>query len=100
MAKWKTTHYRIWGNRRTNKCRGKEIILFAFGKKEMDKLTEQKEQEGYKYIDESILDYLILQYPYHEESKAQAEEVCYETEDMMNDCLGLAGNGFWEGRHY
>lgn len=76
-----------------------EIKLSLFQKAEriMQKLAEEKINEGYEYIDEEQLIELVIQYSYADGEIEVALEKRDSVEELMNECLGWTGNGHCDG---
>ncbi|MBO9129867.1 hypothetical protein [Bacillus sp. 165] len=62
----------------------------------MQKLAEEKLQEGYTYVEEDSLTEFVIQYQY-EGDEQEALDSRYYIEEIMNECLGWTGNGFCGG---
>lgn len=63
----------------------------------MEEIAEEKESEGYEYLDEEELHELVVQYSYEEDQIEEALERRHAVEELMNECLGWTGNGHCDG---
>lgn len=75
-----------------------KLKLFENAQKTIEKLAEEKLDEGYEHLDEEELIELVVQYRYEENQKEEAHERRQLVEKLMNDCLGWTGNGSSDGR--
>jgi len=69
--------------------------------KYMDQLAKGKLEEGYMYLEDDLLQELMIQYK-TEENKIVEEELekRHFVESLMNECLGWTGNGHCDGGDY
>lgn len=63
----------------------------------MEEIAEERESEGYEYLDEEELHELVIQYSYEEDQIEEALERRHAMEELMNECLGWTGNGHCDG---
>ncbi len=62
-----------------------------------EEIAEEKESEGYDYLDEEELHELVIQYSYEEDQIEDALERRHAVEELMSECLGWTGNGHFDG---
>lgn len=88
-------HYGLVGN--TGNTEEVKLNFFEKAEKVMEKLAEEKLNEGYEHLDEEELIELVVQHPYVEAQMEEALERRHIVEHLMNECLGWTGNGFCDG---
>ncbi len=74
-----------------------KLSLFQKAEKVMEKLAEEKHDEGYEYLDEDEIIELVVQFSYEEDDMVATLEKRHSVEDLMNECLGWTGNGYCDG---
>lgn len=90
-----TVHYGVVGD--TGETEEVKLKLFEKAEKVMEKLAEEKLNEGYEVLDEEELIEFVVQYPYEENEMEEALDKRQIVEDLMNECLGWTGNGSSDG---
>ncbi|MBD0384803.1 hypothetical protein [Paenibacillus sedimenti] len=74
-----------------------KLKLFEKAEKVMEKLTNEKINEGYEHLVEEELIELIVQHSYTSYQMEEALEKRHMVEELMNECLGWTGNGSCDG---
>lgn len=90
-----TVHYGVVGD--TGETEEVKLKLFEKTAKVMEKLAEEKLNEGYEILDEEELIEFVVQYLYEDSQMEEALEKRHIIEDLMNECLGWTGNGSCDG---
>jgi predicted DNA-binding WGR domain protein len=88
-------HFGIVGD--TGETEEVKLKMFDKAEKVMEKLAQEKLNEGFEYLDEDELTELVVQYRYKEDEIEEALEKRHAVEDIMNECLGWTGNGSCDG---
>lgn len=94
-GKYVVVHFGMAGDK--GETEKKKLSLFQNAEKLMNELAEEKEKEGYSYLDEDKLIELVVQYNYEESEMEKALNLRHSVEDLMNECLGWTGNGSCDG---